>query len=538
MRCHWLSRPNGFVYIGMVALVAFALPQSSIAAQQAVGGKAPVPSANEIAIGSRVVLKSSNTALENDGTLVSTGDQFALGVEKIDGNRLFLASKDRKIKGWVNRDQVVPYDLALDYFNNAITRKPNDADAHWMRGQLWFYRSEYDRSLNDVEQAIRLGPDQAKFHILRGRAFDSKREFDKALTEWTQAIGLDPKNATAYDGRARFWRRKRDYKRAIADLDEALRLDPMDAYTWSDRSYCWRNEGNFENALRDINEAIRLAPTSNIYYTNRSQVWEMKEEHDKALVDLNESIRLNPKDHFAYGFRAYVWGQKHDRDKEIADYSEAIKLDPHYLSYRTSRALAWSRRGMHHEAIADFDEIIRLTPNSASAYIDRGVEWSKDALAGQVAPDRAIADFTRAIELDPKSGDAYHFRARAFDRKHEYAKAMRDWSEYARLEESDPSAQSRYARRLATSKDASVRDGKRAVQVATRACELSKWKDVDCVDTLAAAYAETGDFPTAIKWETLAIEFIKHDLFHVADTKEFRMRDRLKLYQKQQPYRE
>src|SRR5262249_39156678 len=145
-------------------------------------------------------------------------------------------------------------------------------------------------------------------------------------------------------------------------------------------------------------------------------------------------------------------------------------------------------------------------------------------------------DFTRAIELDPKSGDAYHFRARAFERRLEYAKAMRDWSEYARIEERNPQAQRPYAHRLATSVDASLRNGRRAVEIANRACELSQWKDVDCLETLAAAYAQSGDYPAAIKWETKAIQLIAHDLPSAPRLKEFMMRERLKSYQNQQPY--
>ena len=539
MRCHWLYRRKAVVCVAAFALFACGLLQSARGTQEAAADKARLPNGNEIAIGSRVVLKTSDLMLDDVGTNVPAKDQFGFGIEKIEGDRLFVASRDRKTKGWVNRDRVVLYDLALDYFNSAIATKPGDADARWIRGQLWFYRGEYDRSLEDVAQAIRLGPDQARLHILRTRAFDSKREFDNSLREWTQAIGLDPKSARAYDGRASMWSKKRDFKRAIADYDEALRLDPTDAYAWNSRSSCWRSEGNFENALRDINEAIRLDPTRNFFYTQRSFVWGMREEFDKALADLSESIRLNPKDHFAYQFRGDIWGQKHDREKEIADYSEAIKLEPTNAWHRMARAWAWARHGMHDKAIVDFDEAIRLEPNNASAYIDRGFEWEKDALAGRVAPDRAIADYSRAIELDPKNSEAYHSRARALERKQEFAKAMRDWSEYARLEASDPAAQRLYARRLATSKEASLRNGKRAVEIANRACELSRWQDVDCLDTLAAACAETGDFPAAIKWETKAIELIKKDRFlPIADTKEIQMGVRLRLYERQLPYRE
>ncbi len=77
------------------------------------------------------------------------------------------------------------------------------------------------------------------------------------------------------------------------------------------------------------------------------------------------------------------------------------------------------------------------------------------------------------------------------------------------------------------------RDGKKAVEAATRACELAQWKAPFALGCLAAACAENGDFDAAVKWEKKAIELI-------ADDEPLRTKHRqvLALFEKKQPYRD
>jgi len=77
-------------------------------------------------------------------------------------------------------------------------------------------------------------------------------------------------------------------------------------------------------------------------------------------------------------------------------------------------------------------------------------------------------------------------------------------------------------------------DSAKAIENATSACDLAEWKNPLYLDTLAAAYAEAGDFDAAVNWQMKAISlFAEDDRSGNRD----KMNDRLKMYQAHQKYR-
>lgn len=83
----------------------------------------------------------------------------------------------------------------------------------------------------------------------------------------------------------------------------------------------------------------------------------------------------------------------------------------------------------------------------------------------------------------------------------------------------------------ATDETASVLDGSQAVAGATRACTLTAWEKSSLIDTLAAAYAEMGNFEKAIEHEQKALEL-------AMPGERAAMEARLELYRSGKPYRE
>ena len=128
-------------------------------------------------------------------------------------------------------------------------------------------------------------------------------------------------------------------------------------------------------------------------------------------------------------------------------------------------------------------------------YLDHGQSSER---AGQY--DRAIADLESAIKIDPN-----HITA---------------LNSFAWLKATCPKAQ--------------YRDGNVAIEKAVRACELTSWKECAYLDTLAAAYAESGDYEEALRWQKEAITLLSED-----DRAEQQAlyESRLTLYQSGKPYR-
>jgi Tfp pilus assembly protein PilF len=306
-----------------------------------------------------------------------------------------------------------------------------------------------------------------------------------------------------------------------------IRVDPDPARACGVSEHAWSGEQDLDKIVADLDQAIRLKPEDASLYVARGDAWTAKQEFEKAIADYGQAIRLDARLARAYKCRGYAWDQKQEYDKAIVDFTEAIRLDPKDGGAYGSRGAAWFRKKRYDKAIADFTEVIRLDPQDAAAYYVRGYSWSE-----KKEHDKAIADFTEAIRLDPEAAHAYFFRAYAWGQKQEYDKAIADFTEAIRLDPGEFHAYNGIAWFLATCPDARFRDGKRAVASATKACELTAWKQHAPLNTLAAAHAEAGDFESAVKWQLNAIALLNDK------EKKDEYRSRLKLYQEKKPYRE
>ena len=105
----------------------------------------------------------------------------------------------------------------------------------------------------------------------------------------------------------------------------------------------------------------------------------------------------------------------------------------------------------------------------------------------------------------------YNYRAGVHYARSNYAAAVRDHMEALKRDPRHAGTFNQLAWVWSTCPDPDVRNGQRARECATRACELTEWGEAGFLDTLAAACAECGEFDDAVKWQEKAIELVGDD---------------------------
>src|SRR5262249_31771065 len=154
---------------------------------------------------------------------------------------------------------------------------------------------------------------------------------------------------------------------------------------------------------------------------------------------------------------------------------------------------------------ARYREAIRIDPKLPNAHRGLGV-----ALMASGDPDGAIAHLKETIQLAPKFPLAHYHLGLALVDRRDLDGAIASWREASELDRKSFPPLTALAWLLATGPDR-VRDGKQAVEVATRACELTGWKNPVCIAILAAAHAEAGDFDKAVELQKKALAFPAHE---------------------------
>jgi tetratricopeptide (TPR) repeat protein len=347
---------------------------------------------------------------------------------------------------------------------------------------------------------------------------------EQALQDLNRSIELYPRNLAAWRARGVHYLAQGEFNKALDDLKELLERDPDDSMAHQAIAQTLRQLKQFDEARKHLDQALEANPNSPLTYQLKARIDEEEGNLAAALENINEAVRVAPEDISSLLYRARLLSAQQQYDLAREDLRQALQLRPGLPQAILLQSVVAAAQGRFGEAIDNLEKLLEQQPDSAEIKLQIATFYEADR-----RPRKAIELYSEVIAADSENWMALRRRADAYLGTAQHAKAIADYEAALTIFPEESGILNNFAWVLATSPHDRLRNGQRAVELAKKACELTEYKAPHVLSTLAAAYAEQGQFDEAMNWSTKAVEL---------DNDEPQLAKELASYRAGKPWRE
>ena len=278
---------------------------------------------------------------------------------------------------------------AIDYFNQAIEKDPNYAQAYTGLADSYAL-------LGDWEYGI-LAPKEA---FPRAKAAATKAlELDNTLGEahTSLAFSLD-----LFD-----W----DWASAEREFRRAIELNP--GYATAHHWYAWHlsEMGRNREAIAEMRKAQNLDPLSLIISADVAEILLVAHSYDQAIEQSRKTIDMDPNFAVAHYELGQALVQKHMYKEAIAELQKAIELSGGSTTCTSNLAFAYAASGRRKEAVKILSDLKNRSKQNASEialmYVgldekDQAMTWLEKAYEERFNPSILLRPAFDPLRSDPR----------------------------------------------------------------------------------------------------------------------------------------
>jgi tetratricopeptide (TPR) repeat protein len=325
--------------------------------------------------------------------------------------------------------------------------------------------------------------------------------WENGETLWTHALACTTDNYVAHFNLGNVLRQEGKMDEAIPHYQKAVLIRPDYAQAHNNLGKALLLKGKVDEAISHFQNALQIRPDYPETRVNLGEALFQKGKVDEAIVQYQIALQINP----GYADGQFDLGnallQKGRMDEAISHYQKALEIKPDFAEAHINLGNILLQKGEMDEAITHFKKAVQIRPNYAQAHNNLG-----NILMQKGEVDEAIAHFQKAVQIRPDYAQAHNNLGKAFLQKGNMTEAIAHFQQVLQLEPNNPQVQSNLAWLLATCPEASLRDGKKAVELAERANQLTSGGNPFILCSLAAAYAEAGRFSEAVETAQRALQ--------------------------------
>ena len=470
----------------------------------------------------------SDDQLEAVAALLESAIKKGLDEENLSFAKTMLASvqlqRSQAMAGAMlrvpGRRQLQLRDEALRNLQSAVEHDPTLIEAYFLIGRLNMLPLEGadpKAVLEATTQVIELlddDPSQKSEALwMRSRV---QTETEAKLADLNAALEADPANLRAMQERAGIRLENGEVESALKDLEIVLLEDPTNQQIAGAVVEELVNLNRLDEAIELISKLLDKSPSEGLYRM-RAILHRSKSNLPEAMADLDKAISMAPRDPMTLLQRAEVALDREDVKSAKEDFRIATQVAPQIINLemviglRSRIALAENRIA---DAINDAQMLSDRSPTNPFHRLRLASLYTMDN-----RPRKAIDVLSELLQTDPENVAALRSRGDALLSVGDHQKAIEDYESAIKsvgqieIDTADEFQKQEAAGIynnlswvLATSPNDKVRNGPRSLELAEKAAALSNYEAPHILSTLAAAFAEAGNFEKAVEWSEKAVE--------------------------------
>jgi tetratricopeptide (TPR) repeat protein len=351
-----------------------------------------------------------------------------------------------------------------------------------------------------------------------------------AVTFWRRTMAANPECWMAHNNLGKTLFEEGQVDQALAHFQKAVELRPNHAEARNNLGNALLRKGQVQEAMTQFQEAIKLRPDLSEARNSLAGVLYRMGRVDDAVAQLKIALTYTPDDEQAHNNLGNILLDRGHVAEAIAQYQRALDAHPNSAASHYNLADALFEQRRLDEALIHYQKAAELQPGFAEAQNSLGLVLFEK---GRV--DEALVHYQKALEIRPRFAKAHHNLAEALLRKGQPREALTHYQAALEIRPDFTPTSNRLAWVLATCPDATLRNGPKALEIARQLDQLGGGNNPLFLQTLAAAYAETGQFSEAVAFAERAQQLAasRNDT-SLANS----LRNQLERYQAGSPFRE